>query len=123
MSHAKTLHEAQFRKVLHYCCPQQQIHREPTIFIISFFAELRAREIAALTLEDVFQAGGRVRSELILESTKIKEGHRWSAFINNRLAKALDEYCLVKTGLVCRFLCFKVKRAGTPQPTLCVSYF
>ena len=92
MRHAQTLNEAQFRKLLHYCRTRRHVLRDTTIFMVSFFAGLRAKEIAALTLEDVFEADGRLRAEFILESEQTKGGQRRTVFINKRLAKALEEY-------------------------------
>jgi len=54
MRHAQTLNEAQFRKVLHYCRTRRHANRDTAIFMVSFFAGLRAKEIAALKLGDVF---------------------------------------------------------------------
>ena len=92
MRHAQTLNEAQFRKVLRYCRTRRHVRRDITIFMVSFFAGLRAKEIAALTLGDVFDADGRVRAEFILEPEQTKGGQRRTVFINKRLAKALEEY-------------------------------
>ena len=96
MRHAQTLNEAQFRKVLHYCRTRRHANRDTAIFMVSFFAGLRAKEIAALKLGDVFEAEGRVREQFTLESDQTKGGQRRSVFINKRLAKALDDYGLDK---------------------------
>ena len=96
MRHAQTLNEAQFRKVLHYCRTRRHANRDTAIFMVSFFAGLRAKEIAALKLGDVFDADGRVREQFTLESDQTKGGQRRSVFINKRLAKALDDYGLDK---------------------------
>ena len=58
MRHAQTLNEAQFRKVLHYCRTRRHANRDTAIFMVSFFAGLRAKEIAALKLGDVFDTEG-----------------------------------------------------------------
>ena len=50
MRHAQTLNEAQFRKVLQYCKTRRHVNRDTTIFMVSFYAGLRAKEIAALKL-------------------------------------------------------------------------
>ena len=55
MRQAQTLNEAQFRRVLHYCRSRRHSLRYTTIFMISFYAGLRAKEIAALTLGNVEQ--------------------------------------------------------------------
>lgn len=96
MRHAQTLNEAQFRKVLQYCRTRRHANPDTAIFMVSFFAGLRAKEIAALKLGDVFDAEGRAREQFTLESDQTKGGQRRSVFINKRLAKALDDYGLDK---------------------------
>ena len=54
MRQAQTLNEAQFRRILHYCRSRRHPVRDTTIFMVSFYAGLRAKEIAALELGDVF---------------------------------------------------------------------
>ena len=58
MRHAQTLNEAQFRKVLQYCRTRRHVNRDTTILMVSFYAGLRAKEIAALRLGDVFNDWG-----------------------------------------------------------------
>ena len=60
MRQAQTPNEAQFRKVLHYCRSRRHPVRDTTIFMVSLYAGLRAKEIAALKLEDVFDDTGAV---------------------------------------------------------------
>ena len=78
MRHVQTLNEAQFRKVLHYCRTRRHVNRDTAIFMVSFFAGLRAKEIAALKLGDVFDAEGRVRESaqacLALSQDTLPEG-------------------------------------------------
>ena len=96
MRHAQTLNEAQFRKVLHYCRTRRHANRDTALFMVSFFAGLRAKEIAAHKLGDVFEDEGRVREHFTLETHQIKGGQQRSVFINKRLAKALFDYWLDK---------------------------
>ena len=60
MRRAQTLNEAPFRKVLHYCRTRRHANQDTALFMVSFFAGLRAKEIAALKLGDVFDDKGRV---------------------------------------------------------------
>ena len=59
MRQAQTLNEAQFRRVLHYCRSRRHPVRDTTVFMVSFYAGLRAKEIAALELGDVFDEDRR----------------------------------------------------------------
>ena len=96
MRHAQTLNEAQFRKVLQYCKTRRHVNRDTTIFMVSFYAGLRAKEIAALKLRDVFDADGNVREQFTLERDQTKGGQCRTVYINKRLAKALFDYGLDK---------------------------
>lgn len=120
MRHAQTLNEAQFRKVLHYCRTRRHANRDTAIFMVSFFAGLRAKEIAALKLGDVFDADGRVREQFTLESDQTKGGQRRSVFINKRLAKALDDYGLDKNFSNLERPLFESQKGGHFSPnTMC----
>ena len=96
MRHAQTLNEAQFRKVLLYCRTRRHANRDTTIFMMSFYAGPRSKEIAALKLGDVFNEDGSVREQFTLESDQTKGGQRRTVYINKRLAKALYDYGLDK---------------------------
>ena len=60
--------------------------------MISFYAGLRAKEIAALTLGNVFDDAGTVREQFILGTEQSKGGQRRTVYLNQRLRKALAEY-------------------------------
>ena len=92
MRQAQTLNEAQFRRVLHYCRSRRHPVRDTTIFMVSFYAGLRAKEIAALKLGDVFDETGAVREQFILGVDQSKGGQRRTVYLNQRLRKALANY-------------------------------
>jgi integrase/recombinase XerD len=94
MRHAQTLNEAQFRKVLQYCKTRRHVNRDTTVLMVSFYAGLRAKEIAALKLGDVFDADGNVREQFTLKSDQTKGGPRRTIYMNKRLTKALFDYGL-----------------------------
>ena len=70
MRQAQTLNEAQLRRVLHYCRSRRHPVRDQTIVLFSFYAGLRAKEIAALTVGDVFDDAGAVREQFILAAAQ-----------------------------------------------------
>ena len=74
MRQAQTLNEAQLRRVLHYCRSRRHPTRDQTIIMVSFYAGLRAKEIAALTIGDVFDDAGAVREQFLLQATQSKGG-------------------------------------------------
>ena len=96
MRQAQTLNEAQFRRVLHYCRSRRHPVRDTTIFMVSFYAGLRAKEIASLKLGDVFDETGAVREQFILGVDQSKGGQRRTVYLNQRLRKALAKYAKSK---------------------------
>ena len=92
MRQAQTLNEAQLRRVLHYCRSRRHPVRDQTIVLFSFYAGLRAKEIAGLTVGDVFDEGGAVREQFILSAAQSKGGQRRTVYVSQRLRKAFAEY-------------------------------
>ncbi|SHK49230.1 integrase/recombinase XerD [Shimia gijangensis] len=92
MRQAQTLNEAQLRRVLHYCRSRRHPIRDQTIIMVSFYAGLRAKENAALTVGDVFDEEGAVREQFILQAAQSKGGKTRTVFLSQRLRKALAEY-------------------------------
>ena len=64
MRQAQTLNEAQLRRVLQYCHSRRHPLHDRTILLVSFNAGLRAKEIAALTVGDIYDHSGTVREQL-----------------------------------------------------------
>ena len=127
MRQAQTLNEAQLRRVLHYCRSRRHPVREQTIIMVSFYAGLRAKEIAALTVGDVFDEEGVVRAQFILKAEQSKGGRTRTVYLNQRLHKALAEYSqTIRLSDPVRPL-FRSQKGGhfsaTSRPTLCASCF
>lgn len=92
MRQAQTLNEAQLRRVMQYCRSRRHPTRDETIILISFYAGLRAKEIAALTVGNVFDAAGAVREQFILSAEQSKGGKTRTVYLSQRLRRALAEY-------------------------------
>jgi len=92
MRQAQTLNEAQLRRVLHSCRARRHSVRDTTIVMVSFFAGLRAMEIAALKQGDVFDGEGSMREQFVLHATQSKGGRTRTVFLNQRLRRALRDY-------------------------------
>ena len=96
MRQAQTLNEAQLRRVIQYCRSRRHPTRDETIILTSFYAGLRVKEIAALTVGNVFDEGGNVREQFILTAEQSKGGHTRTVYLNQRLRKALGDYGAIK---------------------------
>lgn len=92
MRQAQTLNEAQLRRVLQYCQTRRHPLRDRTIVLVSFNAGLRAKELAALTVGDVYDAEGAVRTQFVLQGRQSKGGRARTVYLNQRLQRALAEY-------------------------------
>ena len=92
MRQAQTLNEAQLRRVIKYTRSRRHPVRDETIILTSFYAGLRAKEIAALTVGNVFDEEGNVRSQFILSAAQSKGGQTRTVYLNQRVRKALLEY-------------------------------
>ena len=92
MRQAQTLNEAQLRRVIQYCRSRRHPTRDETIILFSFYAGLRAKEIAALTVGNVFDESGKVREQFILAAEQSKGGKTRTVYLSQRLRRALAEY-------------------------------
>jgi len=72
MAQAQTLNDAQLRRCLKWCQTRRHSTRDTTIFYVSYYAGLRAKEIAALTINNVYDEHGAVRDDLCSPSHKQK---------------------------------------------------
>jgi len=66
--------------------------RNRTMLLTSVLAGLRVSELAALTIGDVRNADGTVRTEIYLAAHRVKHGHARTVYINTRLQAELAEY-------------------------------
>jgi integrase/recombinase XerD len=92
MRQAQTLTDAQLRRVLHYCRTRRHPLRDETIILTSFYAGLRAIEIAALKYADVYDEQGSVRDQFTLRATQSKGGRTRTVYIGSKLKRAFKEY-------------------------------
>ena len=101
MRQAQTLNEAQLRRVIKYTRSRRHQVRDETIILTSFYAGLRAKEIAALTVGNVFDEEGNVRTQFILSAAQSKGGQTRTVYLNQRFRKALLEYSACTAPIVC----------------------
>lgn len=92
MAQAATITEAQLRRVLQYISTRRHALRDRTILLVSFNAGLRAKEIAALLVGDIYDDAGAVREQFILRRAQTKGGYERTVYLNKALRRALAEY-------------------------------
>ena len=92
MRQAKTLQQREIKTVLAVMNTRRYPTRDRAIFALSFYAGLRAQEIATLTFENVLGTDGTVGSEFLLLPAQTKGKHTRKIFVSDRLRKELDLY-------------------------------
>ena len=92
MKQAMTLNEKQLKIVLAHTATRRHAARDRAIVMVSYLAGLRAKEIAALTIDNVRDETGMIREEFVLmpEQTKGRKSRR--VFLSTRLRKELHAY-------------------------------
>ena len=72
MKQAKILTKDEYKRVMNVIDAHRHSVRNKTIFALSFYAGVRACEIAGLKVGDVFSEEGNVRDTMYLESEQTK---------------------------------------------------
>ena len=92
MRQAKTLTDAEIKRVLAYCATRQHALRDTTIFVFSLHAGLRAKELAALRICDVYDDVGNVHSSFVLSAAATKGARTRTVYVNKTLKRQLAQY-------------------------------
>ena len=92
MKQAKTLNERELKTVLAICATRRYAERDRVIVLMSFYAGLRAKEIAALTIGNVIGDDGSIRSECVLAAQQTKGRSARRIFFNSKLRRELVAY-------------------------------
>jgi len=121
MKQAKLLTQAEQKRVNALIAAHRYSARNRAIFSISFFAGLRACEIAGLKVGDVFDANGEVRDTLYLAAGQTKGDEANTVLVSKRLEKALLAYAAaypLHTSKPNAALFFSAKRGGFSAQTI-----
>ena len=97
MATAKSLTPAELEKVLSHIAQHPNAERNKLMLMIGVMAGLRVGEIAGLTLGDVLDEDGKVRSEIYLASHRVKHGNARTIFLNTRIQQELTKFISTKT--------------------------
>lgn len=89
---AKTLNQAELRKVLDYISTRKHSARNRAMLMITFLAGMRVAEVASLKFSDVVDIDGNIRNEIRLTPAMTKGEFARTVFISERLRKELEQY-------------------------------
>jgi integrase/recombinase XerD len=92
MAQAATLNDAQIKRALRYCQSRKYPTRDSTILLFSIHTGLRAKELAALRIGDVYDFDGNIRARFTLASTQAKGSKPRTVFVNKQLTQQLAVY-------------------------------
>ena len=91
MKQAKTLSKAEFKRVVAVIRAGRNAQRNELAFLLSYYAGLRVKEIAALKCNDVFDGNGFVKRIVALTAAQTKGSAGRTIVLNEKLVKALTE--------------------------------
>ena len=92
MKQARTLTDKQIKIVYAHCSTRRHAARDRAIIAVSFMAGLRAKEIAALTIDNVRGEDGGIREEFILSKEQTKGRKARRVFLSQKLRLELKSY-------------------------------
>ena len=92
MKQARTLTDKQIKIVYAHCSTRRHAARDRAIVAVSFMAGLRAKEIAALTIDNVRGEDGKIREEFILSKEQTKGRKPRRVFLSQKLRHELEIY-------------------------------
>lgn len=99
MATAKSLTAIEIEKVLAYIALNAFAERNKLMLLFTIAAGLRVSEVAGLTIGDVRNDDGTVRSEIYLASHRVKHGHARTIFLNVRLQNELATFITTRKWL------------------------
>ena len=92
MKQAKLLTQAELKRVYAVIDAHRYSTRNRAIFAFSFYAGLRACEIAGLHVTDALDSNQRVRDTIFLSAAQTKGTEANTVLVNQRLLRALTAY-------------------------------
>jgi integrase/recombinase XerD len=92
MKQAKTLTHAELKRVLAVASTVRHAERNKLALLLSYYAGLRVKEIAALTVGDIYTATGEVKSFVALTAEQTKGSQGRTIVFGTKLIDALRAY-------------------------------
>jgi integrase/recombinase XerD len=113
MRQAKTLSTAELKRVIAVIRAGRHAERNEIAFLLSYYAGLRVKEIAALNCGDVYDSGGAVKRIVTLTAAQTKGSVGRTIVLNDRLVKALTAYARLLANKNCSELPLIRSQKGT----------
>jgi integrase/recombinase XerD len=97
MAAAKSLTALELERVLNHIKTKPFAQRNRAMLMTTVLAGLRVSEVAGLTVGDVLDCTGAVRSEIYLAADRVKHGHARTIYLNSRLQQELADYLATRS--------------------------
>ena len=92
MAQAKSLTQEDVDSVLRYISTRRHATRNRLMFLFTVLAGLRVSEVAQLTIGDVRNIDGTIKSQIFLSAQRVKHGHARTVFLSAQLQHELSVY-------------------------------
>ena len=92
MAQAKSLTQQDVDAVLRYISTRRHASRNRLMFLFTVLAGLRVSEVAQLTVGDVRNSDGTIKSQIFLAAQRVKHGHARMVFLSTQLQQELSLY-------------------------------
>jgi integrase/recombinase XerD len=112
MAQAATLSEAQVKRALRFCQSRKHVTRDSTILLFSLYTGLRAKELAALRISDVYDSNGAVRTQFTLSAEQTKGNRTRVVFVNKALTTQLAAYAQLRRSTNAAEPLFRSQKGG-----------
>lgn len=89
---AKTLTQAEIRRVLDYIATRKHSLRNRAMLMTTYLSGMRVAELASLRYKDVVDADGNIRNEIRLSAEQTKGNEARVVFVSEKLSKELERY-------------------------------
>jgi integrase/recombinase XerD len=121
MAQAKTLTDKDLKKVLNYIAVNKHAARNRAMLLCTAYAGLRVKEVAALTIADVWEMDSGIRAEVRLTAEQTKGDAARTVFFPEKLRKELISYiaCIDRSNTSKPLFASQKSRTGFTANTLC----
>ncbi len=92
MKQAKTLNDSEFKRLKAIVNSLRYSTRNNTIVALSFYAGLRACEIAAMKVGDMYDVDGNVKDTIYLSAAQTKGQSDTTVYVNSKLKRQLIKF-------------------------------
>jgi integrase/recombinase XerD len=96
MAQAKTLTQAELEQVLDYIATRKFPRRNRIMLLTGYWSGMRVGEIASLSVGDVMNKDGTVKSEIRLTAEQTKGRHPRTVFLPQKLRDELQAYLALR---------------------------